>query len=118
MAWLTGSLTDNGWLTGAVSGSVNNLNIILTGANIVVDIFGQPVTHTFNYWFITQDDVDANNYNGLAINVVDKGTDLEVIDGEATIYVGSATAGQTYKLIAFDSDESNYFRYEGIAEVV
>lgn len=114
MAWLTGNLVENGWLTGAVQVSDIPKKIIIGSGNPVVDTAGNLVTHTYNYWFITQSDIDLANYNGQAITAVDKGTNLVVTAGQAEITLSAATPGQTYRLVAFDDDESHYFRYSGL----
>jgi hypothetical protein len=113
MTWLTGSLVDNGWLTGAVQVSDVPKKIIIGSGNPVVNTAGNLVTHTYQYWFITQDDIDITNYNGQAITAVDKGTNLVITAGVGEITLSAATAGQNYRLVAFDDDESHYFRLTG-----
>lgn len=115
MAWLTGSLIENGWLTGALDAPINNIKIVIDNLNPVVDIFGQPVTHTYDYWFITQDDIDLANYNAQPVTVINRGDNLSIVNGEGEVSVNLANIGQSYRLVAFDDDESNYFRYTGTA---
>jgi len=113
MAWLTGSLVENGWLTGALQVGDVPKKIIIGSGNPVVNTAGNPVTHTFQYWFITQTDIDIANYNGQAITAVDKGTNLVITNGIGEITLSAATTGQVYRLVAFDDDESHYFRLTG-----
>lgn len=111
MAWLTGSLEDNGWLTGSLVSSDGNKKIVISSPNIVVDKNGIPVTHTFQYWYLVQNNPDTEIYNNGNVAVIDKGTNLSIVDGEGELNVSFALIGGTYRLIAFDSNESNYFRY-------
>lgn len=118
MAWLTGGLVENGWLTGTMDVPDSDKKIYIQSPNLVVDVYGNPVTHTYQYWFITQSDIDISNYNGNPITVAAQGTNLEIVDGEGEVLLtasGGVVTGQTYRLVAFDSDESHYFRFSGIA---
>lgn len=115
MAWLTGSLIENGWLTGDIDSPVNNIKLIIGPSNPVVDIYGQPVNHIFDYWFITQSDIDLSNYNGQPISIVNKGDSLDITNGQGEVLTNLANIGETYQLVGFDTDQSNYFRYTGIA---
>ena len=99
-----------------ISGAGSNVikKIIIASPNNVVDINGDPVTHTFDYWFLTDSsNIDLNAYNEEVVNIIDKGTSLALVAGEGEILVSLAVLGQSYRLVAFDGDESNYFRYTG-----
>lgn len=114
MSWLTGSLVENGWLTSPVAISDTTKKFTIAALNPVVDISGNPVTHTFGYWFITQDDVDLSIYNNSLPVVVDKGTGLQITNGVGEVVVVYAVPGQSYTLVAFDSNKSNYFRCSAV----
>jgi len=83
---------------------------LISTPNIVVDIYGITINHTFEYWLLTDSVIDSTIYNGNALNIVDKGTGLNIINGEGSITVTNASYGNSYNLIAFDADGSNYFR--------
>lgn len=116
MAWLVGSLLENGWLVGPLVSSDGNKQIVISAPNLIVDKNGNPVTHTFDYWFLTQTNPDIQTYNNGTVQVVDKGTNLSIVNGEGLLSVSFALVGSTYKLIAFDANESNYFRLSAIVQ--
>ncbi len=115
MGLIVAPLTDiNGsWIVAPLTTPDAPKKITIGAGNPVVDIYGQTVTHTYDYWFITTNNIDMANFNGTAITVVDSGTNLQVVNGLTEISLYNALVGQTYRLVAFDADESNYFRFSG-----
>lgn len=115
----TKSLVSSGGISSsgvAITSLFTNIvkKIKIQGTNRVVNLTGANINHTYEYWFVTDSaSIDLDNYNGVAVNVVDSGTALAVVDGQTEVLVPDATIGQTYLLVGFDSDESHYFRFSG-----
>lgn len=104
---LAGTLIGTSTLSGT-SPVVNKFKI--QSPDAIVDLYGQPVTHTYEYWFLTDSTIDTSNYAGSALNIIDSGTNLGISSGIGEATLINATVGVTYHLVAFDSDQTNYFR--------
>ena len=122
MAWVVAPLTsdvDGHWIVAPLTQDESSKRINITSPDLIVDIYGSPITHTYQYWYLTQTNIDLAIYNNNTVVIADKGTNFEVTAGEASLTVNQIlTVGSIYTLVAFDDDYQNYVRYVGtVAEV-
>ena len=81
-----------------VSAVATSPNMVVTG---VVDVTGNPVTRTYEQWYLTDSNINASNQQGQAINVVAAGVNLAVVNGGVIVSVPGATIGSSYTLVAW-----------------
>ena len=100
---ITWSATDSLGLTGTDTAvltvsEAQTVNMTVVG---VVDLLGQPVTRIYNEWYLTDSDINISNSTGVPVNVVARGSNLSVINGNATVTTTGPDAGGSYTLVAW-----------------
>lgn len=93
----TGSDVSNAFAW-AVSAVASAPDAVVTG---VVNAAGDPVTRTYEQWYLTDSNINASNQQGQPINVIAAGINLAVVNGAVTVSVPGATIGSSYTLVAW-----------------
>lgn len=73
-------------------------NAVVTG---VVDAAGNPVTRTYDRWYITDSDINQSNFDSQVVNIVSRGTGLPVVNGAASIQAPGTSLGVSYTFVAW-----------------